>query len=378
MGFQVEVVKECPVTRGSSGVMTMTTEHIAMIAGAVRDKIEWMVLLHGTRSEDGYEVKVDRFTVPLQYRDGTEVELAQDITLPADCVGVMHSHHSMGAFFSSTDRNELNPRFPSSIVVAIAYNNLGFNFEICGKVKLPCGALGMVDFDLVVEGVERFAAEPVKGQHDPEAVADLKAKDGGLTGCTHRQYINHPDDQYLAVDSSACGITTGEVIQRPLVFGMDGTDLLAAVAQQTRKPVDNRLPVHYQGNSNGAGRGSGYRAGETYWERRKREHQAAQSALDQAKGKGRKGKKGKGGCRNGLVKLDRPPKSASVTSVVGNCDDCGWKALLQWIAEWREWLCDDCIQERAEELLAGTNSNDDRTVIVTDQIDMSEVGGWGI
>ena len=364
MGFEIEVVDECPVTKGSSGVLTMTREHIAMIAGAVRDKIEWMVLLHGERSDDGYEVTVQRFTVPAQYRSSGEVELAQDIVLPDDCVGVMHSHHRMGAFFSSTDRNELNPRFPSSIVVAVANNNLGFDYRASGKVKLPCGAMGLVDFELAVAGVERFAAEAVKGQH-----ADL-SKDG-LKGCTHRYYAVHPENAYLAVDQTQCGLTVGEEIEMPLVFGMDGAELMAAVVSQTRQPP-TRQGSYTTGRTNLS----------NYWERRKREQDEALSALDQAKGKRRKGKKGKGkysAQRNGLVKLERPePQNASQTHITGNCDDCGYMEQLEYIAETRDWLCSYCIERLAEDILAGTNSNDDRTLVVTDEIDMGEVAGWGI
>lgn len=380
MGFAIEVVKECPVTRGSSGVLTMTADQVAMVAGAVRDKIEWMVLLHGQRSEDGYEVRVDRFTVPVQYRSSGEVELAQDIVLPADCVGVMHSHHRMGAFFSSTDTNELNPRFPSSIVVAVSTNNLGFDYRACGKVQLPCGAMGLVDFWLAVEGVERFAVEPVRGEHDAEKLVDLKAKDGGLQGCTHRQYVQHPEDNYLAVDAAACGLSSGEVIQRPLVFGMNGADLLAAVVEQTRKPPSRQLPAHYQGNGSyttGGGKGTVL---SDYWERKKRERDEAVSALDQAKGgKGkRRGKGSKAGKRNGLVKLERPEPEKKPYTVEGRCDGCGHRDKIQFVRESNDWLCDFCLEDMADQLLASEDlSFDDRTVIVTDEIDMDQVNGYG-
>lgn len=373
-GFKVETVESCPVTRGSQGVLTMTTEQVAMIAGAVRDKIEWMVLLHGTRSDDGYEVKVDRFTVPEQYRDSAEVELAADITLPVDCVGVMHSHHQMGAFFSGTDERELNPRFPSSIVVAVANNNLGFNYRACGKVVLPCGAIGLVDFELAVEGVERFAAAPIRGEHDAESLVDLKATDGGLKGCTHRQYAVHPDDDFLAVDTAACGLSSGEVIQRPLVFGANGNGLLAVVASQTRERVSRQLPAHYQGTTT--------TGTETYWERRKREHQeakAALSAIDQAKGKKRKGKKSK---RNGLVKLERPePQERDWYHVAGRCDECNGKDEIYYYRDTNSWLCDDCLDAVEEAIDALENeqvSFDDRTVVVVDEIATDDYTGWGV
>lgn len=358
-GFQIETVEECPVTKGSSGVMTFTAQQIATIAGAVRDKIEWMVLLHGERSADGYEVKVERFTVPLQYRYAAEVELAEDISLPEDCVGVMHSHHSMGAFFSQTDVRELNPRFPSSIVVAIGYGNLGFKYQACGKVALPCGALGLVDFRLAVAGDRKFTTEAVRGQH-----ADL-AKDG-LKGCTRRAYVAVDGDSYAAVDQTQCGLSVGEVVERPLVFGMNGADLLATVQSQTRTRTDRRLPAHYTGGQIGFG-STGYTRVTDEDDRR-----------GNRKGKGRRKK----GHRNGLVKLDRPtpPKGYSVE---GNCDDCGHRDKLTFIAETKDWLCDYCIEELATQIIEGEvvieDASTDQQLIVTDQIDMGEeFGGWGI
>jgi hypothetical protein len=363
MGFEIETVEGCPVTKGSEGVITFTPEQIAMVAGAVRDKIEWMVLLHGERSADGYEVRVDRFTVPPQYRSGAEVELAEEIALPEDCVGVMHSHHHMGAFFSHTDDTELNPRFPSSIVVATANNNLGFAYRACGKVALPCGALGLVDFELAIVGNERFAAEPIKGQH-----GDL-AKDGkdALKGCTRRYYADHPTDSYLAVDQTQCGLTIGAVVEKPLMFGMDGSPLLAAVQSMTRERVDRRLPAYYQG---GVGNSN-----QTY----------TRVNDELRKGKKRKGKGGKlSARRNGLVKLERPGESVDPPqkpyTVVSRCDDCGFKDNLYFHSETSDWLCAECWREVTE--VPEDQSSDDRTVIVTDQIEMGEdsevFGGWGI
>ena len=353
-GFAIETVDGCPVTKGSEGVMTFTADQIAMVAGAVRDKIEWMVLLHGERSEDGYEVKVTRFTVPAQYRSAGEVELAEDITLPEDCVGVMHSHHRMGAFFSTTDRDELNPRFPSSIVVAIAANNLGFKYRACGKVVLPCGAMGLVDFELAIEGDRKFVAQPIRGQHsafDPKDTEPLK-------GCTRRAYAVHPDDDYLALDQTQCGLTVGEVVERPLLFGMNGSELLAAVVAQTRQPVSRQLPAHYTGG--GSTHSSGY------------------TRVDDEPAKGRKKGKDKGK-RNGLVKLERPMPARPGQPLEGQCDDCSFADKLTWIAENREWLCDECIEERAEVYLAGEDPGTDQELVVTDQINMGEeFGGWGI
>lgn len=347
-GFAIETVEDCPVTRGSLGVMTFRRDQIAMIAGAVRDKIEWMVLLRGQRSADGYEVRVDRFTVPQQYRSTGEVELAHDITLPDDCVGVMHSHHHMGAFFSGTDVHELNPRFPSSIVVAISSGNLGFNYQACGKVILPCGAMGMVDFVLAVDGVEKFAAVPMRGQHDE---VDLEKQE--LKGCSRLVYADHAKDPYLAILNTQCGLSVGEEVQRPMVFGMDGRDLLAAVVAQTVQP-----PVRQGGYTTGS-------------------YSGVQRTLGPVEDNNTKGskKRGKGKRhRNGLQKLARPEPMVPKTgrgSIVDKCDDCGWWETLTYNSDSKEWWCDQCWDERTDDWLADNEqqSSDDRTVVVTTDIE---------
>lgn len=342
MGFKIETVSDCPVTRGSRGVLTMTADQIAMVAGAVRDNIEWMLLLHGERSADGYSVRVDRFTVPKQHRDGAEVEMAEEVVLADDVVGVMHSHHRMGAFFSRTDVTELNPRFPSSIVVAIADNNLGFAYKATGRVVLPCKAMGEVDFELAVEGVERFAAEPIRGEHD-----QVDAKSGfGLRGCTHRQYVIHPENNFLAVDQTACGLTIGEVIERPMVFGMDGTALLEAIKAETVEKVDRRLPAHYQDSTQ----------------------------LTKAERKALKKQEKLSARRNGLVKLETPTAQtggfSSTNGTRGKCDECG---EVRWLTKVDRWYV--CLQCEMADM--DDSSESMTTIRINDDEPIAGDGGYG-
>src|SRR5687767_10262531 len=177
--FSVTVIKDCPVIRASRGIITFDKDAIAMIAGAVRDRDEWAVFLNGTRSADGFVVNVDRLTVPSQIRGGADVDIPEQ-TIADDVVGVMHSHHHMGAFFSGTDERSLNPRFPSSVVVAIANNNLGFAYKAEGKVVLPCGSIGRVEFRVGVRDVgKRFMPEVV---HDSDPIKVYYTYSGYETG----------------------------------------------------------------------------------------------------------------------------------------------------------------------------------------------------
>ena len=96
------VVSKCPVSVASKGVMEFAPELIPVVAGAVLDTIEWMVLLTGERSEDGFHVKVTGFRVPQQRRTTGDVSMTEPMeadgsTIGEDVVGVLHSHHSMGS-----------------------------------------------------------------------------------------------------------------------------------------------------------------------------------------------------------------------------------------------------------------------------------------
>lgn len=298
--FSVEEVKTCPVTRMSSGVITITPEYIAMVAGAVRDNIEWIVLLNGTRSEDGYEVNVERFSVPEQTRSGAHADM-KELDLDDDVVGVMHSHHTMGAFFSKTDEDELNPRFGSSIVVAVAENNLGFKYKAAGKVVLPCGSIGIVNFYLAVAGVEHFSNSPVRGMKQDE----LEVED--LLECPKWESV---DDEYQRVYRAECGRV--EYGEKPLVFGKAGGDrLLAAIREQTARPT---FSFGFNNGNYGKSHGGshvGYKNKKSAYNPNKQYGYNIGGNVGKAK-------------------------------VKGGCDWCSEQQMLTWILEHRLWLCKDC------------------------------------
>lgn len=318
--FKLEVVRDCPVTRSSQGVLTFDKATVGMIAGAVRDNIEWIVLLNGKRSDDGFEVLVERITVPQQYRSGGHAEMTE-LDLAADVVGVMHSHHQMGAFFSGTDRNSLNPRFPTSIVVAIDRSNLGFEYQAEGKVKLPCGSLGVVPFKVsVADAGERFVQAVVRGRDDG----------GRLGGCN--KWGGEAAEFTMAVQTE-CGLR--REVDRPLVFGQEGDGLLKVIEEMTLK----RQYSYYTASK---GNGTGSTGGNTLSRKEKKRLR-----------------------RNGLQKLERPGDTPSTFrqladrnakvgdrySYKGGCDECELRGVrLKWNVELEAWLCFRCTEEVQAEM----------------------------
>lgn len=159
--FTQQTVTNCPVTSGSTGRVIIPPILLAELVGTLDREAgeEWLVLLHGKREEGGLTYRVERITVPPeQKRHSSEVELP-DMVEESDLIGVLHSHHSMGAFFSGTDKTKLNPKYDLSIVISSRLEKdehkvLGFSYEAEGGVKLPCGVNGRIKFAIEPEGAE--------------------------------------------------------------------------------------------------------------------------------------------------------------------------------------------------------------------------------
>ena len=251
---EVHIVRSCPVSKASAGVMEFPPHLIASISGAVQDSIEWMVLLLGERSADGFHVKVTDFRVPKQRRSGADVKMAEPMegdgsTVDDAVVGVLHSHHRMGAFFSGTDNTELNPFFKSSIVVAQAKTALGFAYKAEMKVILPCGSVGKVDAFLKVTGSERWNAVE---KHEVDGRAGFGDCDQLVVEVTETE----TETVTKKVAPEACGLSSESKAERAFVFSQaGGKELLAEIEQQTvsrapdEKIFGNGSSSHYHGGS---------------------------------------------------------------------------------------------------------------------------------
>jgi hypothetical protein len=238
--FKIDKVADCPKSRQSKGVVRMPPALVAMLATAVEDKDEWAIICSGERKERGYLIEVNSYRLPPQTRSSGHVEI-EEFDLNPDDVLVIHSHHSMGAFFSTTDTSKLNPRFPTSIVVAHGKSTyLGFDYKGTGKVTLPCGSIAEIPFFI----------QPTEG---PEiatwAEVDHKAED--LGDCN--KFEDKAPDAYHVHYHAACGLT--ESLQlRAAAFGKND-ELMKEVAVLPR-------PIHvYTGGKLSAQRGGNRESG---------------------------------------------------------------------------------------------------------------------
>jgi len=99
---------------------------------------EWLAYLTGRISEKDNIFVEDISVPPHKEVSGASAE-AEPFHVPENCVGFIHSHHSMGAFHSGTDQSYVDKNYPVSITVArnggseLAYDGVSYTRTPCGK-----------------------------------------------------------------------------------------------------------------------------------------------------------------------------------------------------------------------------------------------------
>lgn len=268
--FKMSTVSTCPVAKACRGRLAIDEEILGWFAGAAEDSLEWLALLLGTASEDGFDVRVDNLFVPtVQERSHGSCDV-EDRDIPQGIrehiVGIVHSHHSMGAFFSGTDRGDdgVNARFPVSIVVSSKMNhpiekNMGFGFQAEGRVILECGSIAVVSF--------LVAPLNTKGwPYDSTIVrsSDLKFTDKAVhsIGDCDNHTLSATSNMFQAQKRGKCELHEKEPLIRPYVFGKNAQPIVSRLP----KPLPSRgkvwSPSGWIGNP-GGGRSDD---GQKWWE----------------------------------------------------------------------------------------------------------------
>lgn len=108
---------------------------------------EWLGYLVGKQSEKGNYFVEDLVIPPHKEAYGACAE-AEPFYIPDKCIGVIHSHHSMGAFHSQTDKDYVDKNFPVSITVAkqgnISYDAVSYQTTECGRETTSKGTVKYV------------------------------------------------------------------------------------------------------------------------------------------------------------------------------------------------------------------------------------------
>lgn len=235
--FDIEVIRKCPVARATFGEIVFKPEAIAQIVGllAGEGNQEWAAFGWGRVEKEGRSIVVERLTFPAQDRSSGEVVIEEHNQTP-ELVLVLHSHHGMGAFFSSTDLNELNPLYRSSVVVAklgsrsqvpplewmpVQWAALGFEYKAVMRVQLPCGSVGEIAAAIRVDselGELLHAGLGVEPEWPKTWDGDVSTGD-----CPHVERSDYTSF-YDAVRPK-CGLDCAppQVVQKEAIFGSDAS-----------------------------------------------------------------------------------------------------------------------------------------------------------
>ena len=106
---------------------------------------EWMSYMAG-REEAGNFFVIDLIIPPHVSAGGGNAE-AEPFHQPEGCLGVMHSHHTMGAFHSGTDDAFVDRNYPISVTVARKTGQT-LEFACVSYAMTPCGQATMSKPDI--------------------------------------------------------------------------------------------------------------------------------------------------------------------------------------------------------------------------------------
>lgn len=105
---------------------------------------EWLAYLIGKKSDHDNFFVEDISVPPHSEVSGSSAE-AEPFNIPEKCIGIIHSHHRMGAFHSAIDRDYVDKNFPVSITVAfgegnsLTYDAISYQITPCKKrIVLDC------------------------------------------------------------------------------------------------------------------------------------------------------------------------------------------------------------------------------------------------
>jgi len=224
----------CPVGRASFSIVEMPDDLIAKMAVMVHDTLEWAIWLTGEKVENG-RYHIDNYIIPKQKRAISTVDIEENIPDNSNIIGVIHSHHRMGAFFSGTDTTELNPLYPLSIVIATPGSKVregyegyrsylrdvrlfGFNYLGVAEFELPCESIG--EGGTFIVPYSRDTGQLYEGWDESLGLADhTQLPKQALHGCDKVSVVEI-NATFQSYDGTSCGIESqwkdGEAI-----FGWD-------------------------------------------------------------------------------------------------------------------------------------------------------------
>ena len=137
---KLDIVEKC--SKGPEKILVLLEPIVKEKTDLLMDKYnnkEWLAYLIGERGS----MVIKDMVIPKQTAtSGSVNNISLENYNESNIIGVIHSHHNMGASFSSTDNEWINKNHDISIVVS--------NSNMYGKVrcKLPCGSIFITEADI--------------------------------------------------------------------------------------------------------------------------------------------------------------------------------------------------------------------------------------
>ena len=98
---------------------------------------EWVGYLVGQEIKDSGDMFVEDISIPPHSESSSASAEAEPFHVPEGCIGIIHSHHSMRAFHSATDKEYVDKNYIVSITVARKNNTL--EYDAVSRQVTPCG-----------------------------------------------------------------------------------------------------------------------------------------------------------------------------------------------------------------------------------------------
>lgn len=204
-GDEVREAKDCSFCPGKDGFnISIDQPVMAAIFGLCETiKDEWQMFLKGSVVDR--LVLIDGYYVPKQEVTGASVKnldvVDQEFIAREHIVATIHSHSSMGVFFSATDDEFTNMSFIKHHIVV----NNNHSFVAKSRVDLPCGMVKFMNSTVHVTTVPTVAVVGIE-KIGRKSYGGYKQQGGWIgqtpyVGLQHKDRVAHPMEVHKIVGS---------------------------------------------------------------------------------------------------------------------------------------------------------------------------------
>jgi len=127
----------CSLTEEETATLSLTVQQKIKLLMKAYPSQEWLSYLVGSYNSETRSYDVRDIVVPPHASVTSTHAEAEPFHVPENCLGVLHSHHSMGAFHSTTDHDHVDANWPLSITAATRGSEL--EFDAVSQSNTPCG-----------------------------------------------------------------------------------------------------------------------------------------------------------------------------------------------------------------------------------------------